>query len=67
MNIGGNNNQFINCQVENSGRAGGAVYNTVLGTITYDNYTFTVANDGKTTTCKVPILMTIQVPHLVCQ
>ena len=49
MNIGGNNNQFINSQVENTRGAGGAVYNT-NGTVTYDNCTFTMANNIETTT-----------------
>ena len=49
MNIGGNNNQFINCQVENTRGAGGAVYNTE-GTVTYDNCMFTMANNIETTT-----------------
>ena len=49
MNIGGSNNQFINCQVENTRGAGGAVYNT-NGSVTYDNCTFTSVNNEKTTT-----------------
>ena len=40
MNIGGNNNTFKNCQVENTRGAGGAVYNTD-GTVKYDKCTFT--------------------------
>ena len=47
MNEGGNNNQFINCQVNNS-RAEDFVYNTE--NITYDNYTFTNANNIETIT-----------------
>ena len=49
MNTGGNNNQFVNCQVNNSRGAAGVVYNT-NGNITYDSCTFTNANNSDTKT-----------------
>ena len=49
MNIGGSNNKFIKCEVENTRGAGGAVYNT-NDSITYDRCTFTSVNNEKTTT-----------------
>lgn len=49
MNIGGNNNTFTNCTVNNTRGAGGAVYNT-NGTITYHNCSFTNVNTVETTT-----------------
>ena len=49
MNIGGNNNQFINWQVENTRDEGRTVYNKD-GNIIGNLYTFRQAINEKTTT-----------------
>ena len=49
MNIGGGDNTFKNCQVENTRGGGGSVYKT-NSNVTYDNCTFTNVNNEKTTT-----------------